>query len=399
MNKSFLVAMLAILALTGSVFAGGEPDGSMRTWIDGEYLFWFLKPAPVSQPLLTTGSSINPNGSGAGFLGNPGTQVLAGDQNFNTGHYNGFRINAGWIDCSDTIGVEGSFIYLSPHSTGVKFASDASGNPLIARPVIDARTGNETTLLVAAPNAFSGSANISSTTSLFGFDANAIWPVCRGCCDDEIIRYFYFLTGFRYLNLRDDLTIGQSTTVLPAGISFFNGLPVLSPGQIGVTDGIGTLNQFYGGQLGVQGGLTWWRFTLNGTAKLAIGSMREEASVNGTTSVNFLAQNQTTSGGLLSASSNGGSHTRNILAVVPEGALSFNLEITPQIKLMLGYTILYASNVARPGEQIDRSVNRTTVPTSEAFNPSIGGPQRPAFNWNGTDFWAQGVNIGIGLRF
>ena len=118
-----------------------------------------------------------------------------------------------------------------------------------------------------------------------------------------------------------------------------------SPGQIGVSDDIRTLNQFYGGQIGVQTGLTWWRFTLNGTAKVAVGSMRKEATLSGTTSVNYLEQNQTTPGGLLTASNNGGSHTRNILAVVPEGNLSFNVEITPQIKLMLGYTILYASNV------------------------------------------------------
>ncbi|HWG45606.1 MAG TPA: BBP7 family outer membrane beta-barrel protein [Gemmataceae bacterium] len=398
MNKGFLVAILTVLALTGSVSAQ-EPDGSMRTWVNGEYLLYFLRPAQSSQPLLTTGPLTRPGGGSAGALGNPDTQILAGNQNFNTGIYNGFRINAGWIKCDDSFGVEGSFFYLSPHSTSQTFNSDSSGNPLLARPVIDARTGNETALLVSAPNAFSGSVNIGSQTSLFGGDGNILWPVCRGCCDDDVVRYFYFLSGFRYLNLRDDLTINQNTMVLPTGVSFFNGLPVLSPGQVGVSDDIRTLNQFYGGQIGVQTGLTWWRFTLNGTAKVALGSMREEASINGTTSVNYLGQNLTTPGGLLSASSNGGSHTRNILAVVPEGKLSVIVEITPQIKLMLGYSILYASNVARPGEQIDRSVNRTAVPTSEAFNPSLGGPQHPAFNWNGTDFWAQGVNIGIGLRF
>jgi hypothetical protein len=398
MNKGFLVAILTVLALTGSVFAQ-EPDGNMRTWVNADYLLWALKAAPVSEPLLTTGPLTNPTGTGSGILGNPGTQILAGDQNLNTGLYSGFHVGGGWVNCANTVGVSGDFFYLAQKGTNLNFASDATGNPLIARPVIDARTGNETTLFVAAPNAFSGSANIGSTTSLFGADANLLWPVCRGCCDDEIVRYFYFLSGFRYLNLRDELTIGQSTTVLPAGISFFNGLPVLTPGTIGVLDDIRTLNQFYGGQIGVQTGLTWWRFTVNGTAKVALGSMREEATFSGNTSVNYRGASAITDSGLLASGSNNGTHTRNILAVVPEGNVTVNVEITPQIKLMLGYTILYASNVARPGEQIDRNVNRTTVPTSEAFNPSVPGPQRPAFNWNGTDFWAQGINVGIGLRF
>ena len=66
---------------------------------------------------------------------------------------------------------------------------------------------------------------------------------------------------------------------------------------------------------------------------------------------------------------------------------------------MLGGTFLYISNVARPGDQIDRVVNRTELPSSQSFSPLVGGPVRPAFNWSGTDFWATGVSFGIGLRF
>lgn len=400
MKRGFLAAVVAVLACAGSVLAGGEPDGSLRTWVDAEYLLWWLRPAGVDVPLLTTGPLTNPIAAGSGVLGNPTTSVLAGNQAFNQGPYSGFRIGAGWIQCDDSFGVEGNFFYLSQRARDLPFTSDSSGNPLLARPVVDARTGAETVLFVAAPNAFSGAADISSSTLLFGFDANGVLPVRRGCCDDEVNCWVNMLGGFRYLNLRDDLSIASNTSVLPGGITFFDGLPVTFPGTLAVNDNFRTLNQFYGGQIGAQAGVTWWLFTVNAVGKVAVGSMREEASISGSTTAGiFGTAPQTVSGGLLAGSSNIGSHTRNMLAVVPEGQLNFQVEITPSIKLMLGYTILYVSNVQRPGQLLDRQVNRTTLPSSELFNPAIPGPNRPGFSWAGTDFWAQGVNFGIGLRF
>jgi hypothetical protein len=399
MNRSFLGAILAVLALAGSALAGGEPDGSLRTWLDGEYLMWWFSNSPSPQPLLTTGPLTNPITNGSGVLGAGTTQTLTGLDPFNTGFYNGFRINAGWIDCSDTIGVTGSFFYLAQHTNNVSLASDPGGNPLLARPVTDANTGSETVLFVSAPGAFSGAINFASTTALLSGDLNALWPVERNESENEVQSYLYFLTGARYLNLRDNLNITQDTAVLPGGVSFFEGQAVRTPGSLTVIDNFHTLNQFYGGQVGVQAGLVWWRLTLNGVAKIALGSMREEANISGSTALNFLGSTQTTNGGLLAQTSNIGSPTRNMVAVIPEGNLSLSVEITPQIKLMVGYTFLYVSDVARPGDQIDRTVNRALVPSSQAFNPALSNPQRPTFNWNGTDFWAQGVSFGIGLRF
>lgn len=401
MKKGYLGAILVTLVLTGSTFAGSEPDGSMRTWLDGEYLLWWLKPAPVSPPLLTTGPLTNPTSLGSGILGANNTQVLAGDQNLNTGPYSGFRISGGWINCGNTFGVDGSFFYLSQRGTSFNASSDDMGNPLLGRPVIDARTGSETVLFVSAPNAFNGSLNIASATNLYGFDGNILLPIQRSCCENEISTYFTALGGFRYLNLRDSLTLNQSSAVLGNGVAFFDGQPLTAGSDIAITDSFRTLNQFYGGQIGVQGGITWWRFTVNGTAKVALGSMREEAKISGSTSAldPTIGLNQTTPGGLYALAGNSGAYNRNILAVVPEGSLWFSVEITPQIRAMLGYTILYFSNVARPGDLLDRSVDRTKIPSSQAFNAAVPGPARPGFSWNGTDFWAQGINIGLSLRF
>ncbi|MHB1423963.1 MAG: BBP7 family outer membrane beta-barrel protein [Gemmataceae bacterium] len=404
MRRGYLAAILVVLAAATTSWADDVPDGSsMRTWLDADYLMWWLRPAPAGPGLLSTGNLTNPTSLGSGILGTPSSQVLAGNDNLNTGPYSGFRIGGGVMNCAGTLGADASFFYLGQQGTTESFSSDTNGNPLLARPIIDARTGNETVLFVSAPNAFSGSFNVASSTQLFGFDANALLPFgrCVACDAEEVGYYITGVGGFRYVNLSDDETLSQSSNILPGGVGFFNGLPLSFGSNVGLSDNIRTLNQFYGGQLGLKAGVTWWRFTLNGTAKVAVGSMREEANLTGnTTGYNAsFGATQTVPGGLYVLGSNSGSHTRNILAVVPEGTLNFAFEITSQIRLTLGYTMLYLSDVARPGNLIDRSINRTDLPSSQTYNPAVPGPARPGFSWNGTDFWAQGVNIGLSLRF
>lgn len=402
MRRGYLAAVLVVLAAAGSAVAEGEPEGSMRTWLYGDYLLWWFKPAPGGPGLLTTGTLTNPTSLGSGILGTSGTQILAGNNNLNTGPYSGFRVGGGWMDCSGSIGADGNFFYLGQHGIHQTFTANGTGNPLLARPIVDARTGSETVLFVSAPRAFSGTFNVDSSTTFFGFDANMLlpWYRCNACDDSELGYYLTPLGGFRYLNLRDDLTMSQSSNVLPAGVAFFAGQPVSSGGNVSVVDSFRTLNQFYGGQIGLQGGLVWWRFTLNGAAKVALGSMREEANISGTTTgFSPIFGAQAVPGGLYALNSNSGAFTRNVITVVPEGNLNFGVEITSQIKLWVGYTIIYVSDVARPGNLIDRSLNRTEIPSSQAYNPAIPGPKQPAFNWSGTDFWAQGINIGLSLRF
>lgn len=405
MKRGYLAALLIVLAAAASAQAqtGADPDSGMRTWLYGDYLLWWLRPAPTGPALLTTGTLTNPTALGSGILGAPNTQVLAGNGNFNTGPYSGFRIGGGWINCADTFGVEGNFFYLAQQGTQESFSSDAGGNPLLARPVIDARTGNETVFFVSAPNAFAGTFTAASSTLLFGFDGNILLPWQRAyAIDPDEVGYFVTpLLGFRYINLRDDETLSQSSNVLPGGVGFFDGQPITNGGNISVTDDFRALNQFYGGQIGFKAGINWWRFSLNGTAKVAVGSMREEANITGSTSGTnpLFGLSQTVPGGLLALSSNSAAHNRNMLAVLPEGTLNFSVEITPQIRLTFGYTILYVSNVARAGNLIERSVDRTAIPSSQVFNPTVPGPQQPSFNFSGTDFWAQGINAGISLRF
>jgi len=67
-------------------------------------------------------------------------------------------------------------------------------------------------------------------------------------------------------------------------------------------------------------------------------------------------------------------------------------------KLYAGYSLLWITTVARAGEPIDPVVNITPFPILSGNGP-LEGPARPAFNFNGTDFWAQGLNFGLELRY
>jgi hypothetical protein len=64
----------------------------------------------------------------------------------------------------------------------------------------------------------------------------------------------------------------------------------------------------------------------------------------------------------------------------------------------VGYTFLYLSRVARPGDQIDPALNPNRVPIDNGFG-TPGGPDRPTLDFKSTGFWAQGVNIGVELGF
>jgi hypothetical protein len=70
--------------------------------------------------------------------------------------------------------------------------------------------------------------------------------------------------------------------------------------------------------------------------------------------------------------------------------------LTPRMKVFAGYNILYWSNVARSGGLIDTVVNPNLVPSGTS---GTALPARPAQQIQFTDLWAQGVNVGLEIRY
>ena len=98
------------------------------------------------------------------------------------------------------------------------------------------------------------------------------------------------------------------------------------------------------------------------------------------------------------SSTNIGHYTQDNFAVVPELDLKLGFQFTRHTRLVVGYDVLYWSNVARAGEQIDRTVNSTLLPNSGVLPRRAIWPG-PQFTFQETGFWAQGINVGVDCRW
>ncbi len=199
------------------------------------------------------------------------------------------------------------------------------------------------------------------------------------------------ITGVRYLNLNENLTIRENILLLP-------GSP--APGdQIAVVDKFGTRNNFYGGQIGVRGETWRGAWFVNATGKVALGDMHQEVRVNGyTTFTPAGLPSVTQPGGLLALPTNIGNRSRDRFAAIPEVGFNVGRQVTDNLRIYAGYNVLYISSVVRPGDQIDNVINPTQLPT--IAGPSVlVGDARPAPLFRETDLWAQGLNLGMQLAW
>jgi len=357
-----------------------EPCERPLFWVRGEYLLWWTKNGNL--PILVTrGESTDPI---PGALGQPNTKVIyGGDASFQD--RSGARFTFGMaLGQSRTWSVEGNYFFLEGRRVGAALAS--KGDPVLARPFIDADTGVQDSSLVSYPGVIAGGINIASSSYLQGAEGNVqaiVWQRPRARVD--------LLGGFRYLDLVESLRIQETTTVDPNFMDLYAGK------NINVADFFGTANNFYGGQLGLRTEYRVNRFVIGLLGKVALGTTHESATVRGATTINT-AEPVNAAAGLYALSSNSGTFSRNAFAVVPELGVNLGLRVTERLTALVGYTFIYWSRVIRPGDQIDQTLNTTLIPTSDTFGAG-GRPHRPAFTFHETDYWAQGVNLGLQYRY
>ena len=77
-----------------------------------------------------------------------------------------------------------------------------------------------------------------------------------------------------------------------------------------------------------------------------------------------------------------------------ELGISLRRNLNCRLAATFGYSFLYWSRVERAGDQIDTTVNPTQIPPG-----ALAGEARPAFPFNTTDFWAQGVRFGLEYNY
>ena len=370
-----------------------------------DYLLWWVKGAPLSVPLVATGQEqregiLNSNQTTI-LYGAPFAPAVGGNATQNFNGLSGARLTLGyWLDDARHFALEASGFALQQGSGGINLQSDSPGSPALTIPMYntflylpegqcgppDQRscgTGvGEDRAPIALSDALTGSINVSNTMQLWGFDANAVESVIRTPAWDVSA-----LGGFRYLNLSENFNMSSALSGI-AGTPF--------DGQSGfVADNFDTRNHFYGALLGLRGLGRYGPFSLETTLTAALGVNNETISIDGSyVANNFL----TTSGpyGIFATPANSGTSTSNQFSVVPEAQIKLGYDITPAIRLTVGYDFIYMSNMVRPTDQIDRDLVKGQFFQEDPHSTSLAYPQR--LN-RSTDFYAQGLSVGVAARF
>ena len=351
-----------------------------RFWARVDYLMWWTK-GMETPPLVTTG----PSADQPGYIGYAGTQILYGGGRILDGLQSGGRVQIGkWLDCCNTVGVEGEFLALG--GTSDHFYEWSPGDPILSRPFYDVtRPANDPQNVeqVASPGVIAGSVSVDSRTQFEAAGANLriFLNGCNNCCEGWRAD---LLLGYRYLHLKDQLGVTEDLTSLSQE----------APGSFLVHDQFGTNDQFNGGELGLSLAMHRGPWSWELTPKIALGVTHENAGVNGSTlSTDGNGNSTLSSGGLLALSSNIGSYSTNEFAVAPQINTTISYQFSPRLQATFGYSFLYWSRVARAGDQIDFMVNPNLLPGGTAA--AGGNLDHPAFAFNQTSFWAQGINFGI----
>jgi Putative beta barrel porin-7 (BBP7) len=383
----FLAASLASAqqAEVDAVLVIDDPSASpTRLWGETDFLTWWLK-SGHAPPLVSAG----PLGSGA-ILGQGGVPLFGGSLN-DEPHYGGlFRLGY-WYDDSQTVGVEGDYFFLATRTAHFSAGSNgAPGTLVIGRPFFNVNSQSPDAELVAEPGVLAGAVGVGLSTQLQGADLDAVYsPTGSGSYADGF--RLEFLGGFRWLQLKEGLGINENLQVLP-------GVPGIGGEIFDVLDAFGANNNFYGGQVGAHAEFRRGAWFLDVCGKLGLGDTHETVTVVGATSITPVAGPTTTArGGLLALPSNINRYSRDVFGFVPEVGVTLGYQPVERVRLFAGYTFLYWSEVARPGNEIDFSVNPTRLPVNEAVGAV--GANRPGFTFNGTDFWAQGIRFGVEFQY
>ena len=368
------------------------PPANPRLWFQADYLMWWVKGAPMPQPLITSGSSSDPI---PGALGQPGTSTLYGGQRTNFGLNSGLRLSlGGWLDADQRWGAELSGFSLGRYSRRAAFGSDGTTDASLGQPFVNPNVGEEA-YSTSLNGLIAGRIFASTSTQLYGWEANVLRNLARGNGGELDL-----IVGFRQVGLRENLRVDSDIQQLQPFVLSFAGQPINVGDHILTSDRFRAQTNFYGPQIGGKVTFINDRFGADLIGKLAMGVSQELYTINGSTTLIPAAGggNSTVPGGILAQTTNIGRHFENRFAVVPEANLNLHYDFTDWARLNFGYTFVYISRVARPGLVVDRTVDPGRVPSDQNFGTGTT-TNSPGFQFRDAGYWAQGLNFGLTLRY
>jgi hypothetical protein len=307
-----------------------------------------------------------------------------------------FTIGTGLGD-AERFGIEGNFLFLGNTTRTQTVTSNGKQNQFLTTPytaldsVAFPAPGTPYANFLSGPTSFNGdlanfgAAALTTQMQFYGAEVNGLWNA--GEWNGVSL---HLLGGYRFLSVNENLYLA---TVQVDNNNF--------TGQfIDTLDKFRTQNYFNGGQIGIRGEWRSGNLYCASAVKLAMGDTHEVLEISGSTVTNTGAHyvqipRTTVPFGTFAQPSNIGHYSRNTFALLPELSLRVGLQLAPSVRYYVGYNFIYLSNLLRPGNQIDGTINPLqTAGFNGGLPASNNGGGHPAPLLQSSDFWAQGVTLG-----
>ncbi|MGE3803089.1 MAG: BBP7 family outer membrane beta-barrel protein [Gemmataceae bacterium] len=345
------------------------------------------------RPLVTSSTAPFPlNNSGA--LGQTNTVFV--DPGADAQNLNGARATIG-LACIAPIEISGMYLYGDRRRS---LNSDANGNPLFSRPIQLAQDLSQTSFLGSFPGLTHGYVATETSTTVATGEANVFLAPFLG--DVRATGYVLdFHIGGRYFYLAEDMTneVFQQTFSPFAAVAFGGGA-FGPPGANFAQDIFKTRNHWYGGQFGIRSTYAICDFLIfDAKSNFGFGNNRQIVEIGGASALfNATPAPLALPGGIQAVPSNSGRFVRDVFSAYVDFTLTLEVPLTEDLRFNVGYNILFLSHMARPGEFLNNIVDTRQVPTDQNFIPGFVANQ-PGFTWHDTDFFAQGLSVGLSYRY
>ena len=409
---------------------GCAPGGLMTTatvtdcpWYGraDDLVFW-TKAMPNSTPMVTSVAPGTPTGGTPvpGAVGGAGTSVIMGGSDEDLGTRQGGRFTLGrYFDAQQTVAIEGSYFFLGSASDSQSAISlGGPSAPTLMIPFKDVTgtftggTPGQSACLAGIRPAlprhgrphgpFISHDNLYFKSEVQGADGYGVFNITKS----GRLRVDA-LFGFRWLNLERarGLQLNQRDRQLRSGAHRLQLGRLRSRRATTSTAawsgcGPNTLRTT------VQGaGAADSAIAVPSCSHWATRSSGSTSTVEATTNLGNppTASNINYAGGVFAQPTNMGAHDADHFAFVPEGDFAVGYAFASWGRVMLGYDVIYISDVARPGDQIEPGVNVYRSGVVQGASPPIAAPAtdpgRPSFTAAQSTFWAQGLTIGVELHF
>jgi hypothetical protein len=361
-----------------------RPRCHHESWVRGDWLYWHFRDTPLP-PLVVTGNPALAN-PGIPGLGNV-TPLVGGARD--QGPFHGVRVTIGqWFDPDGELGAEASWFIFGREGSADFFTSSAA-LPILSVPVIGT-DGTPAVYDFAFPGRFAGALGVRTAANLMGAEGNLLHRV-RGDGRLSVDGLF----GYRFLQLIDRIDLLGRSTPLATGVATFAGVPLPAGVTVVTADTFRARTEFHGVQLGSRVEARRDMFTLTAFAKGGAGINVQTLRVDGNTTATGFGVTRTAFGGVRALPSNFGRDTNTDFSLVGETGIEVGVQVTKNLSLLVGYNLLYWSDVLRPGSVIDPVVTFSQVPIDPTFGAALTAPARPVTVFRSSDFLAHGLVVGM----